>query len=238
VTSDPTTFAATTQAADLAGVVRRANAYHVLAQAFRTPAEWQPTLSDELRRRFARLGSPLRERGAETAEAWEVALHDRERAAVAHARLFLGPFEVQAPPYASLYLDPEQRLMGAVSQEVARAYAEAGLGPGPGPKDAPDHVTAELEFMYFLAFQEATTAEPEWAERQRRFWQTHLGRWLPELAGRIAAAEPHPFYAALARLVACFAASEGCLARRLDPTEALEDSCTPARPAWRTDVAD
>jgi TorA maturation chaperone TorD len=145
---------------------------------------------------------------ARAADAWKLAMSRLEQAAVAHARLFLGPFEIQAPPYASLYLGSERRLMGQVSREVANAYAEAGLEPGPGPREAPDHVTCELEFMYFLAFQEATTADPRWADRQRRFWQTHLGRWLPELAKHMAKADAHAFYNALARLLEAFAEYE------------------------------
>jgi TorA maturation chaperone TorD len=185
--------------------VWRANAYHVLPKAFRKPAEWEPTLPVLLRERFAGLGPALGEPAALAADAWERALADGERAAVAHARLFLGPFEIQAPPYASLYLDPERRLMGRVAQEVAHAYAEAGLGPGPEPREAPDHVTCELEFMYFLVFQEVTTADLGWADRQQRFWQTHLGRWLPQLAKQMARADTHPFYDALARLIEAFA---------------------------------
>lgn len=101
---------------------------------------------------------------------------------IAHAKLFLGPFEVLAAPWASVYLDPEQRLMGPFSRYAAEADAEAGLGPGDGPSDAPDHVTRELEFMYFLTFQEPTTGGPTWLERQQRFWHEHLGLWLPKLA--------------------------------------------------------
>jgi TorA maturation chaperone TorD len=193
--------------------VARANAYHVLAQAFRDPEEWEPTLPATLREGLAHFGPALRARAAHAADAWEAALREREPAAVAHARLFLGPFELEAPPYASLYLDPERRLMGRVGQEVAHAYAEAGLGPGPGPREAPDHVTCELEFMYFLAFREATTGEPAWAERQGRFWRSHLGGWLPELARRIAEARAHPFYDALARLLEAFAAHESAALR-------------------------
>ena len=205
MSTDAANHATAIETADRPAAAHRANAYHVLAKAFRTPAEWDEALPHALRRHFAPFGTPLLERAAETADACQAALHDRERASVDHARLFIGPFEIQAPPYASLYLDPEQRLMGPVSQAAAHAYAEAGLAPGPAPKEAPDHVAVELEFMYFLAFQEATTAEPAWAERQRRFWQSHLGRWLPELARRIGDADAHPFHAALARLVAGFA---------------------------------
>lgn len=220
MTSEPATHEMLLEPEEPGPAVWRANAYHVLARAFRTPAEWTPALPETLRERFVPPDHPLRELATKTADAWEDALRDPEQTAVAHARLFLGPFEIQAPPYASLYLDPQRRLMGAVSQEAARAYAEAGLGPGPGPREAPDHVACELEFMYFLAFQQATTADREWADRQQRFWQGHLGRWLPEFAANMAAAESHPFYDALARLLRGFAA---CEAKLLSGSEHFAD---------------
>jgi len=188
--------------------VSRANAYHVLALAFVKPMDWEIGLPQQFRELLAPPGSTLYGPASEAADALEAALADREATAVAHARLFLGPFEIQASPYASVYLEPDQRLMGKVSLEVARAYAEAGLGPSHGPAEAPDHITHELEFMYFLAFQEATTAETVWFERQQRFWRTHLGQWLPEFADTMIHADSHPFYGALARLLRTFSDSE------------------------------
>jgi putative dimethyl sulfoxide reductase chaperone len=188
--------------------VDRANAYHVLARALDRPSDWQQDFATTLVDAFEALGedlvSPARE-AADLAVTGETGL---EQVAVAHAKLFVGPFEIAAAPWATFYLDPEQRLMGPATLYAAGAYAEAGLGPGDGPKDAPDHVTHELEFMYYLAFQEATTDDPVWVERQQRFWGDHLGRWLPEFAGAIRRADAHPFYQALADLLSVFCERE------------------------------
>ena len=155
------------------------------------------------------MGEEFHRLAQQVAAEMESALADRERADLAFAKLFLGPFEVDAPPYASLYLDPEHRLMGPVSLAVAEAYAEAGLGPvAEGARDAPDHITHELEFMYFVAFQSAHTAEPIWIERGVRFWRTHLGAWLPQLATSIEDSGRHSFYDALGALLREFASSE------------------------------
>ena len=132
------------------------------------------------------------------------AFRDEDAFALAYASLFLGPFEILVPPYASMYLAPEQRLMGNVSLEVEQAYADAGLEPGPGPREAPDHVAIELEFMYYLAYQESTTGEATWLYRQRRYWTSHLGCWLPKFAELIADAQSHGFYSRLAELLTVF----------------------------------
>jgi len=86
----------------------------------------------------------------EMAREWERALKDRQRLSVAYARLFLGPFEILAIPYASFYLEPNQRLMGDISTWVAEQYAEAGLKPGTGAREVPDHAALEWEFFYYL----------------------------------------------------------------------------------------
>jgi len=191
--------------------VPTANAYQALSRALALPAEWEPTLPEFVRASFRPLGEPLSGLACGVAAAMEAAGDDLELAAVAHARLFVGPFEILAPPYASLFLDPEQRIMGPVTQQVAEAYAEAGLRPSSGPREAPDHITLEFEFMYFLAFQEATTGDALWNDRQRRFWQDHLGHWLPDFAAAIDRSAAHPYYGALADLLAAFAERERVL---------------------------
>lgn len=190
-------------------LVARANAYSTLARALALPSTFDQELVANLREHFRPFGDEVLGLAASVATTMESVLAEPEPCSIAFAKLFLGPFEIDAPPYASLYLDPERRLMGPVSLAVAEAYAEAGLGPAAaGPKDAPDHIAHELEFMYFVAFEAARTGDPIWAERRSRFWTTHLQPWLSEFARRMAVADRHPLYTALASLLARFAADE------------------------------
>ena len=46
----------------------------------------------------------LQKAGLTLAQAWENAREDREALSLAYARLFLGPFVILAPPYASFLL--------------------------------------------------------------------------------------------------------------------------------------
>jgi TorA maturation chaperone TorD len=207
--------------------VRRANAYHALAQALSPPAEWEPTFPQLLRDGLLPLGGELEKPAGELATVAEAAMKRKKRLAVMHARLFVGPFEILAAPWASLYLDPNQRLMGDTSQYAIQAYAEAGLGPSSSRKEAPDHITHELEFMYYLAFQEGTTGETSWRERQRRFWNEHLGRWLPKLAQAVRNAKLDSYYGALAGLLCAFANAENA---HLGVAVTSEDSELPRDP--------
>lgn len=182
--------------------ITRANLYLVLSRAFSSPLGMGEELPEHLRLLIPELPAALQDESLHLAGAWEQALEDREALSLAYARLFLGPFEILAPPYASFYLEPDQQLMGEVSQHVARAYAKAGLGPGQGPREAPDHVALEWEFMYYLTHQYVTTGEEQWREQRRTFRSTHVYQWMPSLAKAIAIAGEHDFYDALAGFLA------------------------------------
>jgi TorA maturation chaperone TorD len=130
-----------------------------------------------------------------------------EELLVDYTRLFLGPVEPRARPYASVWLSGENQVMQASTLDVARLYEEAGFGIAPDFPELPDHVAVELEFLYLLLFraQEARTSGDDaalarWLELRRRFLDGHAGRWLgPFLLAMHEGAET-PFYEALAEL--------------------------------------
>jgi TorA maturation chaperone TorD len=70
------------------------------------------------------------------------------------SKLFVGPYKLFAAPYGSVYLDSERQVMGDSTLDVKTRYREAGLDTAKNFKDAPDHISAELEFMYYLIFKE------------------------------------------------------------------------------------
>ena len=179
----------------------RANVFHALATAYFPPEKWPDEFPDAVSAAFLPFGGELASLAGEFIDLLKDEESAPEKLSSAHARLFIGPFDIQAPPWASLYIDPEKRLMGNASRYAAQAYAEAGLGPLPGVKDAPDHVTHELEFMYFLAFQEHSSGEAVWCVRQVDFWAEHLGVWLPQFAALIGnATNEESVYNCLSRL--------------------------------------
>jgi len=135
------------------------------------------------------------------AQAWEDALEDQDSLSISYARLFLGPFEILASPYASFYLEENQQLMGEVSNTVATAYADAGLKPGAGPREAPDHVALEWEFVYYLMHQYLSTQDVEWLNKRDHFVSTHMSRWVPDLCVMIENASEHQFYESWVNLV-------------------------------------
>ena len=155
----------------------------------------------QLRLLIPELPRTLKETARSLADAWEQGLKHRETLSLAYARLFLGPFQILASPYASFYLQSDQQLMGPVSQFVAGVYADAGLTPGPGPREAPDHVSLEWEYLYFLTHQFLATGEGQWLEKRNDFVSTHMMQWIPSLADAISRAMEHDFYDALSMLL-------------------------------------
>ncbi|MCL5807320.1 MAG: molecular chaperone TorD family protein [Deltaproteobacteria bacterium] len=133
---------------------------------------------------------------------------------VEYTRLFLGPFEIKAPPYGSLYLDGEKKVMGDSTMEVIRFYEEAGLSRNKDCMDLPDHIAVELEFMSYLTYREAEALEKsdfttalEMAKKQERFLDQFLGQWIREFCEKIKESSDNGFYLALADCASSFVGS-------------------------------
>ena len=134
-----------------------------------------------------------------------------EALAVEHARLFLGPFHLVAPPYGSYYLD-EKTVMGDSTAEVETFYHSCGLHFSEDFNELPDHITAELEFMSYLVFVQRQAEEAGNSEESIRLkgvQREFLGRFLMPLLEPFTTAVisdgESPFYVAVARCTAAFA---------------------------------
>jgi putative dimethyl sulfoxide reductase chaperone len=124
-----------------------------------------------------------------------------------HARLFVNHRDgIAAPPYASWYLD--RQLLGPSSRWVEEAYAKQGLERAPDAGEPPDYVSAELEFLYFLARHELaarrTGDSGAWhavVRSEKTFVLNHVARWLPAFIVQIRTTDPGPVFAAAADLL-------------------------------------
>ena len=134
-----------------------------------------------------------------------------EDLAVEYARLFVGPYELKAPPYGSVYLDHERRVMGDSTMEVIKIYKEAGLSTDEDFKELPDHVAVELEFIYYLIHQEVEALENSeidkalsLKETQEVFLNRFLKQWVPRFCAKMKEGTENEFYSALADCVLSF----------------------------------
>ena len=109
---------------------------------------------------------------------------DLEQAAADHFDLF----QMEVPPYASVFLEPEVRLGGEVASTVARMYEVGGFRDE--APDASDHVAAELKHLSNLCAVDA------W-DSQGRFLLDHATWWLPAFTYSVRRGW-YPFYHTLA----------------------------------------
>lgn len=123
---------------------------------------------------------------------------------VDYARLFVGPFELLAPPFGSVYLEGSKQMMGDSTMDMKALYLAAGLDMAPDFNNPPDHVAAELEFLAYLCSCEAQAGEAGEKQRFRklrnRFISGHIGAWGPEFADKVKDNAGTGFYKRLAGL--------------------------------------
>jgi TorA maturation chaperone TorD len=141
---------------------------------------------------------------------------------VDYTRLFLGPAGIVAKPYGSVWLDETGALMGESAVAVQALYHEGGFELDETFREAPDHVAAELEFLYLLLFREAeglsggdSEAVSGASDLRRRFLGDHLGRWIEPFTRSIAEGAHTTYYRELASLTSEFVLAEAGRARPL-----------------------
>ena len=101
------------------------------------------------------------------------------------AKLFIGPYQLLAPPFGSIYLDGKRQIMGDSTLNVVSRYLAAGLTVDEGFTNPPDHISAELEFMHVLITAElnylhngSADEAAECLVQQYEFLNSHLGQWV------------------------------------------------------------
>ena len=117
---------------------------------------------------------------------------------------------VPAPPYESVYFG-EGLLMGAPVSRVLHLYREAGLIISESYDALPDHIGAELEFIFYLVQQETRAKQTDeretadtWREKQSHFLSKHLLQWSSPFMIRVTQNARMPFYRLLAELSGAF----------------------------------
>jgi TorA maturation chaperone TorD len=132
---------------------------------------------------------------------------DQDLLLIEYSRLFLGPYQVLAPPYGSVYMDGQNQVMGESTQDVVRRYRESGLEISLSFNNPPDHLSAELEYMEFLVYKSIAAVEigdldelNSLIDKQISFLTSHLGLWMPEFADRISESANLEFYRVLAKI--------------------------------------
>ncbi len=134
---------------------------------------------------------------------------------VDYSRLFLGPGRALASPYGSVWLEGEAAVMQPSTIAVLDLYAEGGFEIADDFRELPDHVAAELEFLYLLLFKAVQAdragdrqALAAMADLRRRFLSRYLKPWIGPFSAAIKAGAHSGFYRELAGITDRFVAME------------------------------
>lgn len=146
-----------------------------------------------------------------------------------YTRLFVDPGLLPPIPLRESAYFPGDEAPGMSRPGPGVHYAAAGLRAS-GAREDQDHVAVELEFAAVLCSREAQA----WQDRrlpdvcgalelEHTFLHEHLCRWLPALAGALAARDPDCLYSVVA------AASRALAAHDVDFTAALAEGLREGR---------
>lgn len=101
--------------------------------------------------------------------------------------LFVGPGPVSAPPYASVYLETDQLLMGHSTLRVRALLHSLGLRVPCEEQNPDDFLPYELD-LYLALHQDPAASTPE----HRWFLYEHLPQWLALFLRQARAHATHP----------------------------------------------
>ena len=132
-----------------------------------------------------------------------------------YSRLFLGPSHAIVKPYGSVWLEDQNTLMRDSTMAVVEMYQEGGFEMDEDFRELPDHIAAELEFLYLLIYRENEAhrnGEPEALNAatglKKRFLDEQLGLWIGPFTAAVKAGAQSGFYRQLAELTDRFVKME------------------------------
>jgi len=194
--------------------IARAATYKLLAECYYPPLEATREHVRQLSRSLKALSLPA---AAAVDRMMAVLRNDEgfDELTIDHARLFVGPFALLAPPYGSVYLEGERRLMGDSTLAAGECYHEVGLEVAAGFNGTPDHIAVELEFMHFLVVKELDALTGGYLDRaqnfrqkQQAFLERHLAAWVPDFSLSVEEQAQTQFYQSLAATTRIFIESD------------------------------
>ena len=182
----------------------QSDCFKLLAACFYEP-EKQLFLNEQVCVNLTRLLKEVAPEAAPAAQNMQTALSkiDDKELLIDYARLFVGPFELLAPPYGSIYLEGKSQVMGDSTMAVLKQYQEAGLSVD--IKEPPDHIAFELEFVHYISALEAEACEMQEHDKQqnfamvkKEFFENFLAPWVPLFCEKIRDGATNSFYNNLA----------------------------------------
>jgi TorA maturation chaperone TorD len=190
----------------------RSDVYRFLAACFCLPekeAFLKEEVFDNLSRALERVCTSARAFAGKMKSAAFASTEEDLR--VEYARLFVGPQELLAPPYGSVYLEKERSVMGSSTIGVKKIYEQEGLLVDQESHELPDHISVELEFVHYLIGRELAALESgnrreaiDYIQKQKHFLYDYVLPWAPSLCADILKNTESEYFTSLAGCVNFF----------------------------------
>jgi TorA maturation chaperone TorD len=126
---------------------------------------------------------------------------DRTAEQLAYTRLFIGSFKMEAPPYASFYLEENRTINGQAAVEVAAVYRQFGIELDQKEKAPADHLRYLLAFLSLLARRYEETGEEAFAEAYADFCADYVLTWIDAFQALVGKYADAPYYPTLVGLI-------------------------------------
>ncbi len=171
---------------------------NALAEAYVYPANGLDTVTEALSAldADARLGFAEQiDRALEARSEFE----DLTAQQLAYTRLFIGSFKMEAPPYASYYLDG-QLIGGETTAAVREVFFQFGIKVSEKQEAPADHLRYLLAFLMLMAQRYEETGMAEYAEAFVDFRDEFVFSWIAQFKELVDTCAEHEFYKLLADL--------------------------------------
>ena len=179
----------------------KANVFKILSVLFKQPNADIEYYLTHLKPSIEKTFPQLYNLAVQLEEQFKLHSKDLTDLQVEYAKLFVGPFYVLAPPYSSIYLHQGRIVYGESTLAALDMYNDAGINLSDEYKDLPDHISAELEFIYYLYVSYREKGDENYLYQIKSFVNKHLKKWTPLFAKKIVESEPSLFYNLLANLL-------------------------------------
>lgn len=179
----------------------KANIYKVLSVLYKQPTEEIEYYLEHLQTSIENVYPSLKELAEQLLTEYKLYGNDLTKLKIDHAKLFVGPFDLLAPPYSSIYLNEGRLVFGESTMEALSLYKQAGIEMAKDFKNVPDSISVELEFIYYLFFLIRENGEEKYQELLKSFIQDHLIKWVAPFTSKINESAKEDFYKYLANLL-------------------------------------
>lgn len=128
-----------------------------------------------------------------------------------YTRMFIGPFELPAPPWESSYVRKDKLLFQGTTMNVRKYYDKYGIIVSDYNIEADDHIGLELDFMFHMNElcvkiaesneQQDIRALQQLLKEQQTFLQQHLLRFVSEFTELVEKSAETQFFVGLAKIL-------------------------------------